>query len=271
MIFLSSENSTSEISNLGAHVNSITLAGKEILMKSQDQDSSHGGSAVLIPYAGRVRNASYVYEGVEYHLPENDGKNSIHGLLRNTEWNILEKETDRVKLNCVLTHEGYPSTISVDIIYKLADSGFSIRYLVRNVGERNAPLVIGSHPYFSFDRTWKIEHSETLEKLNFVDTYYPDGTFTKVDFNSEGDLSGRDFDNCYLGGGTIRLHSEERTVRIDRTNMPYLVIYNGIYSRGKSVAIEPMTGAPDAFNNHMGIVNIKPDDSFQCGFNVTLE
>lgn len=41
----------------------------------------------------------------------------------------------------------------------------------------------------------------------------------------------------------------------------YFVIYNGKYSRGESVAIEPMTSAPDTFNNGIGVITLKKGTS----------
>ena len=68
----------------------------------------------------------------------------------------------------------------------------------------------------------------------------------------------------------LELSSEYGQIKLERKNMPYFVLYNGKYSRGESVALEPMTGAPDAFNNRIGITEVEPAGEFTCGFKISI-
>jgi len=52
--------------------------------------------------------------------------------------------------------------------------------------------------------------------------------------------------------------------------MPFFVLYNGKYAEGKSIAIEPLTGAPDAFNNGIGLKIIDPLKSLNTQFKIKL-
>lgn len=268
MIRISSGNSETEILEKGAYLSSLVLGGNEVIKKTLDGEQTHGGSAVLIPYAGRVRNASYIYDGVEYRLPKNNGENSIHGFLKDILWSVVSKDQSSVKLSSILSNKGYPSTLETTISYTLEEKGLAVRIEVTNKGNLKAPLLIGFHPYFLVTGDWRIMHDKDLRELNFRDGFFPDGTTSPVDFNKTGDMGKSSFDNCFVGGGNITLESDGGTIVITRENMDYLVIYNGKYTDGRSVAIEPMTGAPDAFNNGIGLVDLEPGASYNCQFSV---
>ena len=65
--------------SIGAYIKSLSLSGVDILMETPDGEQTHGGAALLIPYANRVRNASYTWNGKEYHLPKTMGNTAYMG------------------------------------------------------------------------------------------------------------------------------------------------------------------------------------------------
>lgn len=268
---ISLEGSKAEIKPEGAYMSSLLLDGKEIIKESKDGHQTHGGAAVLIPYAGRVRNARYVYEGTEYNLPKNNGENSIHGFLKNLKWDVRENEGTSVLLSCEFSDPGYPTSIRADVNYELEKNKLTVSTAILNTGGKTAPLLIGFHPYFRISGDWSIKHTSELEQLNFVDGYFPDGTSTPVDFNGLTRMNDMEFDSCFRGGGAVSLRSDSFTMRMERENMPYLVVYNGTYSEGKSVAIEPMTGAPDSFNNGIGRIDLHSSEEFRCSYSIEVE
>lgn len=268
MIRITGGKSIAELHMEGAYLSNLVLGGTEILKKSPDGEPTHGGSAVLIPYAGRVRNAEYTYKGKAYTLPRNNGENSIHGFLKDQVWELESENSNSATFQCNFKNSGYPGEIETQLRYSLQDTKLSVRTMVKNVGETPVPLLIGFHPYFSASGSWSIKHAEKLRKLNFMDQYFPDGTFSDVEFNSMENMSSMELDNCFLGGGRIELSSESHSIAIERTGMPYLVIYNGKYADGRSVAIEPMTGAPDSFNNGMGLIELEGGSNYECAFSV---
>lgn len=270
MIHLSSETGEAEIDENGAYLRALVLEGREIIKRQNDPRPTHGGSAVLIPYAGRVRGAEYSYRGAKYNLPANSGSNSIHGFLKDETCAVDRISGSSVSLSCDIVNSGYPSTIRVGIEYRLLRNSFSVSAQVRNTGEHWCPLLAGFHPYFLTGGSWRLSHSEPMKELVYEDRYFPNGEYKKVNFNMLKDIGGMELDNCYFGGGTVTLHGGDRSLTIRRKNMPFLVIYNGKYSEGISVAIEPMTGAPDSFNNGIGLVELGPGDEFSCGFSIEL-
>lgn len=77
--------------------------------------------------------------------------------------------------------------------------------------------------------------------LNYVDTFFPDGTTTDIESGLLSSKIDKEFDNCFLVGPELILRTKEGTIKIQTENMNYFVLYTGKYSNRKSVAVEPMT------------------------------
>lgn len=271
MLEIYSGNSRADIDTLGAYLSSLRIGSVEVLKESKDGHQTHGGCAVLSPFANRIRKAEYKFEGVKYGLPKNSGEHSIHGLLRDYRWNIEKSGNNKLAvLSSVLKHPGYPSELYSKLTYSISEDSFSVGYLAFNTGSANCPLLIGFHPYFLTGNKWKLDYRGNIIKLLYRDQFFPSGETETADLKSE-DLHISALDNCFRFDGDLRLISDNGTLLIRRSNMPYLVIYNGTFAGNDSVAIEPMTGAPDAFNNGIGLLRLRPGESFSCGFGITVE
>ncbi len=249
--------------SIGAYVRSLSLAGVDILMKTPDGEQTHGGAAILIPYANRVRNATYRWEGKDYHLPKNSGEHSIHGLTRTLNWDVY-KESQKAVLTTIIRNEGYPEELGVRLNMAVDSNSFWIQMNFKNSGKTSVPLSPGMHPYFRFKDSWQIRAYAKIKMLEYADGYFPDGNMVRVDQDLLSSESGQAFDNCFTMGNRITLMLGNHSISIETENMPYFVIYNGRYSDGKSVAVEPMVGAPDAFNNRIGLVMLGPLEQFTC-------
>ena len=266
---LSSGRSFALIDLTGAWIKNLVLDGEKILKDSVDGKRTHGGACSLIPFAGRVRNAAYRFDGIDYTLTKNNGNNSIHGFIRDVPFNCLQGDGENnATFSAEASNGGYPTQIEVSISMHLEDSRFKTAYRVRNTGEKRAPLVIGCHPYFLAGSPCRLLHNSRLERLVFTDQYFPDGTVANADFNSVKDLGELKLDSCFRNGGTLTFIDNERELIIRRNNMDYFLLYNGKYCDGRSVAIEPMTGAPDAFNNGIGLHLLEPGEVFGCSFEI---
>lgn len=269
-ISINSGNSEAEIDSTGAYVRSLFLNGTEILKPSPDGVQTHGGMALLLPFANRVRDATYQWEGTVYNLPRNNGQNSIHGLTKDQLWGISHRGSDTVTMACKLDSEGYPVPLYLKVTYKIEHSRFSIEITANNEGSTGAPFLAGIHPYFNTYNEWQLSGNRHFLELNYKDSYFPDGTFSACQPGSIGSHSKRSYDKTFIAEGPVELHSGKNAIRIANSGMPYLVVYNGDYSEGKSVALEPMTGAPDAYNNGIGLITILPGASFTCSASFEL-
>lgn len=265
---IQSGNSFLEFDTHGAYIRSLSLSGAEILMKSSDGHQTHGGCAALIPYANRVRNASYLWCGKRYSLPRNNGDHSIHGFAKDQNWTV-EISGNKATLTTELSASGYPSRVKCSIVMEIFAERLSVGMGFLNEGEIKAPLSPGFHPYFLFKDRWQITPVKEPMMLEYEDSFFPTGELIPFDPMELSSDSGRIFDNCFRMGQSIKLNLGHLSLNLRNENMPYFVVYNGKYSGGVSVAVEPMVGAPDAFNNGMGLITLDPGNQFHCGFQIS--
>lgn len=259
----------------GAYVGQIVRNGKKILKETEDGIELKGGIPILIPYGDLVKDAKYTFQEREYHLPKNahvvgNFKDSIHGLARSNEWKVVERDGDSISLLNEIRDPGYPSKLDVNIRYHLKNRSFDARISITNTGESDAPIVVGAHPYFRVSHPWRLYHHSKIQRLNYPDGVFPDGKLVEYSFNDNDDPGKLNIDHSFVGGGTLRLESAISTVILERRNMDYFEVYNGIYTGENSVAIEPLTGAIDAFNNGIGLQVLPSDKTLECGFTISI-
>jgi aldose 1-epimerase len=262
-----SGSSEAKVSLDGAHVAHLSLDGEEVVKPSNDGGQAHGGIAVLVPYAGRIRDGRYTFEGTSFRLPVSRDGHAIHGFAKDALWKLVREKTGSITLGSRLSSAGYPGVLDARITYSVRPGSFSTECAVTNVGSRSCPFVAGFHPYF-LAQSWRIVTTGRTYRYTLADEYFPTGERRPFSFAEVG--PGTSLDDCFRVAGAIRLEAEGRTLVITRRRMPYLVVYNGKYAEGTSVAIEPYTGLDDAYNNGIGLVVLKPGESFSCGYKVSL-
>ncbi|MGC8609365.1 MAG: hypothetical protein ACP5UV_05805 [Thermoplasmata archaeon] len=124
---------------------------------------------------------------------------------------------------------------------------------------------MGFHPYFDYGGSWVLK-TESKTKILEYEGYFPTGKMIEYNFNADSFKTS--FDNEFKGGGTLELTGSSFKMTMRRRNMPFFVLYNGKYSKGYSLAVEPMTGAVDAFNNGIGLVKVEAGEEFSCGYSM---
>lgn len=236
-------------------------------------------SAKLSPFVCRTKDGKYTLEGEEFEFENKfpDGS-AIHGLIYNTPFIIKESFVTESNACLELTSsykkedKGFPYSYDCEIKYSLLNDG-SLRVLtsVKNTGDQPMPLADGWHPYFRLGGKvddYEIRFNSTT-MLEFSDELIPTGNFlNQHELLEEGAIGERSYDNCFLlkdceedspvcelknpgNGLELSIYAEE--------NYPYLQIY--IPPHRESIAIENLSGAPNCFNNRMGLMMLKPGES----------
>src|SRR2546430_1199001 len=117
---------------------------------AEEEMASHGRGQVLVPWPNRLADGRYDFGGETLQLPlgEPARRNAIHGLVRWSEWRLLEHAGSRVRMGHVLWPlTGYPFTLALELEYDLSDAGLRVTMRAENVGRRPAPYGAGMHPY----------------------------------------------------------------------------------------------------------------------------
>lgn len=240
-------------------------------------------SAKLSPFVCRIPEGKYRYEGQEYEISQKfkDGT-AIHGLLANKPFNLLSQYTDDKMASATFRYHykredpGYPFDYNCEIRYTLhPDRVLQVETILLNLDDRTIPIADGWHPYFTLGDTvndYEMQFSSN-SMLEFNAQLIPTGKLlTDLSFATPARLNDRFLDNCFLldvkeGAPCCELHNPNNGLTLTfftNARYPYLQIYTPDHR--KSIAIENLSGAPDCFNNGMGLILLEPRQT--ASFNV---
>lgn len=256
-----------------------------------------GQGDVLIPFPGRIANGRYFFDGRPFQLECNDkeGPNAIHGFVRHLPWQVREALTNKVTCEVRLDAEtyaarGYPFSLDIAVTYELDAQGLSCAFVVKNIGDRAAPVGIGFHPYFTVG-TPLIDETEAQIPgsgyLEFDERLVPTGTTrgverTEWDYRRFRKIGRQRFNHCYVNlerdahgmtTASLRHAASGRTIDIVMdSSFSAVVVYTGDAITGTpraALAIEPMTCATDAFNHpEWGLKRLELGETFSGRYSV---
>lgn len=282
------------VTEVGATLRSYTVEGIELLDTFSEEamcDSCRG--QVLAPWPNRIDHGRYRFAGQDRRLslsePERD--NAIHGLVRWLPFDLVgAAEPVRLQLSCLLyPQDGYEFMVLVDITYALSDEGLGVLLRAHNRGSEPAPFGAGYHPYLAagsgtVDDTQVRIPAATVLTTN--DRLIPTGEApvegTSLDFRSLRPLGDARLDLCFTdlardddGMARVELAVQGRpavAIFMDEHH-DFLQVYTGDtleeHRRRRGLAVEPMTCAPDAFNNGRGLRVLEPEESFDSRWGIS--
>jgi aldose 1-epimerase len=232
----------------------------------------------LSPFPCRIPDGKYEFDGREYQFRHlfSDG-NAIHGLLYNKPFAILEESADATSGSISMEYlykkddTGYPFEYSCRVEYILhADSQLEVVTTVVNTDKTPIPIADGWHPYFQLggkSNDWLLQfHSSAI--VEFDDRLVPTGNLVLYDvFRAPKLLGDTVLDNCFtlkpdLVRAACEISNPANGLSVSffpDPSYPYLQIYTP--ATRDSIAIENLSGAPDCFNNKMGLLILPPGHS----------
>lgn len=232
----------------------------------------------LSPFPCRIPDGKYEFDGREYQFRQlfSDG-NAIHGLLYNKPFTILEESADETSGSLAMEYlykeedAGYPFDYSCRVQYILhADSQLEVVTTVVNTGGTPIPIADGWHPYFQLGgkaNDWLLQfHSTAI--VEFDERLVPTGKLVFYDvFEHPKQLGDTFLDNCFtlkpeIVDAVCSISNPANGLRVSffpDPGYPYLQIYTP--ATRDSIAIENLSGAPDCFNNKMGLLILPPGHS----------
>lgn len=300
-------NSTGEsfsvITTLGACLKKLVLSRKgrnysvlknpELINQFIQSYTLKFNGAKLFSYPNRVKYGKYSFAGKDFKLNQNDGtpfKHALHGIIYNQVFSEKEALHGENFCSVVLQYtnvdegffQGYPFKFELIIKYTLSNNGLKATTFVNNLSEAIMPFGDGWHPYFSIggsiDDLYLSVPSDKILELG--DDLIPTGKLRKYPF----------FNGLNKIGNSILNHSffietsenvvetilynaidDFKLVLWQENNVDkykYLQVY--IPPDRQSIALEPMTCAPNAFNNNMGLQWLYPGEQYSCQFGIKI-
>ena len=246
---------------------------------NENLETSFKGSN-LFPYPNRIADAIYSFEGTDYKLPMNfpHEKNAIHGLVYRKNFDVIDQENGEIGCKLFIKYlveekiEGYPFNYMLEINYKLhVENGFECTTKISNLDDQHLPFGHGWHPYFIAGNSSINDLSiqfPSKEVLDVDQRGIPTGKSEKyTKFNLLHQIGHTELDSCFL------LENSDQPAEILIVNKDINFGYKIWQERGinkynylqiytppsrKSIAIEPMTCAPNVFNNEKGLIILSP-------------
>lgn len=248
-----------------------------------DEPAPGGHGQPLIPWPNRLAGGRYEFRGRTYQVPitEPEKRNALHGFARWMTWTVQEQSADRAVLGLTMyPRSGYPFLLRVEVEYTLTRDAVRVVTTARNEGREALPYGNGFHPYVSTGapQVGGCRLEVPAESwLRTDERQIPVGAEpvggTPYDFRAGQTVGEARLDTAFTdmrrdGRGTarVRLASPDgaRSVAVwmDETYR-FVMVYTGETlsdpaRRRRSLAIEPMTCAPNAFQTGDGLQVLEP-------------
>lgn len=279
---------------VGGGLRTYEVDDRHLLHGYAEGEMCHGGMGqLLVPWPNRLRDGRYVVAGETLQLPltEPERANAIHGLLRWERWSVAERSPDRVVMEHTLyPRPGYPFALHLSAAYRVGPDGLVASVRAVNVGAGPCPYGAGIHPYVrvagdSIDECWLEAPGSVF--LTADDRGIPVGRAevdgTSHDFRSPRRVGATVLDTGFtdvsrdaLGRAWVRLWDSRRRecvgVWMDE-RYPFYMLFTGdtlnARLRRRSIAVEPMTCAPNALASGDGIVVLAPGESMEASWGIT--
>jgi len=243
-------------------------------------------SAKMSPFACRLKDGLYRFDDTAYTLDSFYlGDHALHGFLYDAVYTIKHTTADETAASVELEYaykghfKGYPFHYTLQVKWELSShNSLTVTTTAVNHSEKAIPFSDGWHPYF----TTGVPVDECELKFNSSRRLVFDAELIPTGKEELDDrfINGQSLQNIFLDNSFILPTTEQgycelksKQVRIvikPLMNYPYLQVYTPQHR--KSVAIENLSAAPDAFNNGMGLIYLLPHEpvSFATSYRVDI-
>ncbi|GAA3519696.1 aldose 1-epimerase family protein [Nocardioides daeguensis] len=264
---------------------SLTYDGRALVDGfAQDAMPSGGRGQLLVPWPNRIRDGRYHFGGTTHQLALTEPKrgNASHGLVRWASWTLASRAEDRVELSYFLPAQtGYPWALALTTTYALGIDGLTVTQAATNLAATAAPYASGAHPYLLAGPgpcdAWTVELDAATVLEVDPQRLLPTGRASAAGLvtsplgdtvlnHAVTDLA-RDADG--RAGVTLRAGDTGVALWVDEQHR-WLQLYTGddTPTPRVSVAVEPMTAPPDAFNSGEDLVVLEPGASYAASWGI---
>ncbi|OIH98945.1 MULTISPECIES: aldose 1-epimerase family protein [unclassified Curtobacterium] len=285
---------TADVASVGATLRTLRHEGRDLVVPfDADEVRPVFRGAVLAPWPNRIVDGTYTSGGVDHELAltEPARHHALHGLVAWTDFAVLAHDDDRVLLGTTIpAQQGYPHRVDVHVEYRLDAEGLHTTVTGTNTGADDAPWGTGPHPYLVAgdgtvdDWTLTLPAAEVLEVTpdrliptdlvpvhdefdlripTLIGDRFVDHAFTGFDRDADG-----------LAAVTV-IAADGHGVRVAfDAACPWVQVHTAdhvvpAYHRA-GLAVEPMTCAPDAFNDGVdrGLVVLAPGSAHAAAWTI---
>ena len=234
----------------GGRIASLCVHGEEFLSAPSD-DPLGWGMYPMAPYAGRVRNAQFAFNGRTFDLLPAAEPHAIHGTTYSRAWRISHRDETSVTMTIGLGAD-WPMLGRVTHEIRLTDTSVLCSLTIE--ADEAMPAQVGWHPWFRSPTAVHTDFSAMLKRDPFgiATSEEVDVPFHPVD---DCFVRTREFPRVTVGEETIEIISDcSHWVRYDAPN--------------GDVCIEPQSGPPNQINDAPFVITPGVPLTRRCEFRV---
>jgi aldose 1-epimerase len=265
--------------NEGGRLKSLYYKNQPVIQDLENTSYAEDyAAAVLFPFANRICDGNYSFQDRNFQLESNekDSTNAIHGLIYNKAFQLtntlFDKEENSISLSYTEKNppKGFPFQYKIVLTYTLRNNSFDLSIRAENKSSSSFPFTMGWHPYFvaknpadcvlEFDSLKSVLFNQELITIGLAHSFAP----------NPFPIDKPRLDDCFvlhdnkISFKTPAYHIEINTSRYSKYLQLYLPPNEG------RIAIEPMTGISDSFNNYKGVKILNPNELFIEKWNVNF-
>ena len=221
----------------GGRLASLTVRGREVLVTAAPSPLDWG-CYPMVPYAGRVADARFVFAGTRHDLRPNAFPHSIHGTVCDSPWELEHRDASSIVMSTTLG-DHWPFSATVVHSIRVVDNAVQLHLAVHP--DEDQPMQVGWHPWFL-----KPRHLTT----SFSTMYERDSRGLTTDRNQN--VTDGPWDDCFthmLSNPTLRVNEIELSLNSDCSHW---VIFD---MPAHATCVEPQSGPPNAFSYSPEIVH----------------
>jgi aldose 1-epimerase len=220
----------------------------------------------LVPFANRIRNGEFVFEGHKVQLAPNLGDghpHTLHGQGWRKPWQVIETTAARAVLGYHHFADEWPWEYEATLIYELRADGVRVFLSVKNLSKATMPVGLGFHPYFirkpdsrlkaAVDGVW-ISDEETLPR------------------NWHAGVLKKDWTHGYTGfKGRAEIYEGEQLTHVLRASPDCHWMHVFVPLEGDYFCVEPVNHMPDPFNQpNSGLKCLKSGETKMIWMDIAL-
>jgi galactose mutarotase-like enzyme len=241
----------------------------------------------LFPIVGKLKNERYHYQSQAYSMPQ-------HGFARDSEFICVEQTEDMLLFELAAntdTLTRFPFHFNFQVAYTLTGNALKVSYAVFNPDNYDLYFSVGAHPAFNCP----LQANETFEEYKLV---FPGKDQLEIHALNEGLISKNtrkiplDKNSLavnkalFANDALVLMNSQVNEVKLisGRTGHGVLLSavnwpFFGIWTKKDTerfVCLEPWYGVADMddsdgeLQHKTGIIKLKPEDNFQCSFDISF-
>lgn len=285
---ISSGEYRAQFTSIGASLVSLKHSDKDLVERRTH--SNYFSGEILAPWPNRIRDGRYTFQNSTYqlHINEVARGNALHGLVFNKSWKKLSYSKNEISFSTEIEESNfYPGSLELTVKYLVDKHGLISQLTATNIGKKIAPYGASVHPYFVVpglrsvnDFFLKIGANEVLmtDESRLLPLELVGVGQSDLDFRKSRQIRNLFIDHAFRQDPSLAReiwitddygHGVEVTFS---ENLNWIQVHTadrdgGIDSR-QSLAVEPMTCPPDAFNSKIDLVELDPGDSHMISWEI---